>query len=132
MDIRCYNQRMFRTRQWQKWMAWVACAALLAAALLPSVSHAIAFDRVAAAMAAEICAPSGKSYTDQQSPSKHAGHMEDCPYCRSGGDVPVLPGVQLVPAPIKIAALKPALFYVSPAPMFMWAAAQPRGPPSLA
>lgn len=83
-------------------------------------------------MMAEICAPSGKSYAGQQSPAEHASHMEDCPYCRSAGDLPVLPGVQLALAPVKIVALKPALFYVSPEPMFMWAAAHPRGPPSLA
>lgn len=82
-------------------------------------------------MAAEICAPSGKSYADQQSPAKHAGHMEDCPYCRAGADLPVLPGMQLVLDPVKIVSLKPSLFYESPSPMFMWAAAHPRGPPPL-
>ncbi|HEX8604200.1 MAG TPA: DUF2946 family protein [Pseudoduganella sp.] len=75
---------MFRTRHWRTCFTWLAFAAILAAALMPAVSRALASDRVANIMMAEICAPSGMSYADMQRPpgDKNVNHMDDCAYCR--------------------------------------------------
>ncbi|GGY01298.1 DUF2946 domain-containing protein [Massilia dura] len=125
---------MFKTRHWRTCFTWLAFAAILAAALMPSVSRALASDRVANMMMAEICAPSGMSYADMQAPpgDQHFGHMDDCAYCRLQADTPVLPAVIAMIEPGRIAAVRPPLFYLSPAPLFAWTAARPRGPPLLA
>lgn len=122
---------MFRTRQWRACFTWLAFMAILAAALMPSVSRALASDRVANIMMAELCAPSGMRYADMQKPpgDKHASHMDDCAYCRFHADTPALPTVITLVAPGEIAAVRPRLFYHSPTPLFAWTAARPRGPP---
>ena len=132
-------------------VTWLAVAAMLAAALLPAASHALASDsaesRLMNTMLAGICAPSGMRYDaaalaiefattmagdDDKAPGKQAGHMDDCPWCRLASDLPALPGAGLVIAPQANAALLPPLFYHSPTPLFTWAAGKPRGPPLLA
>ena len=138
---------MFKTRQWRTCFTWLALAAMLAAALMPSLSRALASDRVRNIMMAEICAPSGMDYggmslaamgfagTDGSDPRKDgmpAGHGDDCAWCRLQADTPVLPGAIAVTGPSKLVAPRPALFYHSPAPLFAWTAAHPRGPPLLA
>lgn len=117
--------------------AWLAMFATLAAALLPSVSHALANDRIDNLLRAQICAPSGTSYDtvpgdDGKAPGKQAGHMDDCRYCRLSADLPVLPGETLVIGSAPATLPHPPLFYRSPAPLFTWAAAKPRGPPFFA
>lgn len=132
---------MLSIRQWKSFVTWLAIAATLAAALLPAVAHALSSDRIENIMLAEICAPSGMTYDvssnapagdDGKVPAKHASHMEDCPYCRHASDMPVLPGAGLVVPTVLAVASAPPLFYLSPAPLFTWSAAKPRGPPSLA
>jgi hypothetical protein len=125
---------MLSIRQWKRFVAWLALAATLAAALLPSIAHALSSDRVENIMRAEICAPSGMRYDmaageDGKAPGKQAGHMDDCPYCRLPADIPVLPGTELAFAPSPTATALPFLFYHAPTPLFTWAAAKPRGPP---
>lgn len=122
---------MFRTRHWRTCFTWLAFAAILAAALMPSMSRALASDRVANIMMAEICAPSGMSYADMQKPpgGDDSSHMDDCAYCRFHADTPALPAVIVMAEPGEIAAMRPLLFYHSPIPLFTWTAASPRGPP---
>jgi hypothetical protein len=121
---------MFKTRYWRTCFTWMAFAALLAAALMPSLSRALTSDRIGNIMMAEICAPSGMSYADKQNPEdKSIAHMDDCDYCRLQADTPALPVTIPMAAPGKIAAPRPALFYHSPTPLFAWTAAHPRGPP---
>jgi len=126
---------MFRSRHWRNCFTWMAFAAILAAALMPSLSRAMAADRIGNIMMAEICAPSGMSYAGisysgmQGQEDKAIGHMDDCAYCRLQADTPVLPVIIAPIAPGKIAAPRPALFYHSHSPLFTWAAAKPRGPP---
>ncbi|NVD99863.1 DUF2946 family protein [Massilia sp. BJB1822] len=114
-------------------MAWVACAAVLLAALMPSLSHALAADRVMNVMLAEICSASGAASADQgqTSPDQQAGHLQDCHYCQLQTDTPVLPAPLIVAGPAKLCPARPALFYQSPEPLFSWAASSPRGPPRL-
>ncbi|QBE65072.1 DUF2946 domain-containing protein [Pseudoduganella lutea] len=134
---------MFKTRQWRACFTWLAFIAVLAAALMPSVSRALASDRAGNIMMAEICAPSGMNYAAMSDAAmaaagmvepddKRMGHMDDCAWCRLQADTPALPGTVLAVAPGEIAAPRPPLFYHSPTPLFTWAAAQPRGPPLLA
>lgn len=113
-------------------MAWLACAAVLLSAVMPTLSHAFAPNR-ADAVLAQICSPSKlMAGADAQGPhDKSSLHMQDCPYCRLQFDTPVLP---TVPVPLKlgtIAARHPTLFYQSPTPLFSWVAANPRAPPLL-
>ena len=129
---------MFKTRQWRACFTWLAFIAILAAALMPSVSRALAQDRAGNPMMAEICAPSGMSYAgmrapDMQSPdTKAIGHMDDCAYCRFHADTPALPAMAITVEPGKVASPHPPLFYHAPTPLFAWTAAKPRGPPLLA
>ena len=106
---------------------------MLLSALMPAISHALAPDR-AAALLAEICSPSGMRLAgdDGKAPVKKTMNMEDCSYCRLHVDTPALPSV---PQPLILAdivAQHPPLYYQSPAPLFSWISANPRGPPSLA
>jgi hypothetical protein len=111
---------------------WLALVAMLALALLPTVSHALA--RSGSGFA-EVCTPQGMKVValadGEQQPSSAAMHLEHCPYCAVAGTAAALPPAPLVlPLPPAEAALQPPLFLQAPSTLFAWAAAQPRGPPS--
>ena len=117
---------------------WLALAAMLALALLPTLSHALAFARGGAAWA-EVCTPQGMRLVsvdtaqaaDTGTPVQAAGHLEHCPLCALGADLPALPPAP--PAALLLplgAAAMPALFLHAPRTLFAWRSAQPRGPPS--
>lgn len=124
---------MIGTRQWRIAVAWVACAAVLLAALMPSLSHALAADRVMNVMLAEMCGTGSPAGADrgQKSPDQQAGHLQDCQYCQLQTDTPILPAPLIAAGPVKLSTARPALFYRSPEPLFSWAASSPRGPPRL-
>ena len=117
---------------------WLALVAMLALALLPTVSHALAFARGGAAWA-EVCTPQGMRLVsvdaaqavDTGAPVQAAGHLEHCPLCALGADLPALPPAPLaaLPQPLGVAPM-PALFLHAPRTLFAWRSAQPRGPPS--
>ena len=123
---------MLMTKQWRNWVARLACVAMLLSALMPTLSHALAPDRVATLLA-EICSP-GTARTvdaDGKAPVKKQMNMEDCSYCRLQFDTPVLPSVPPALIIADIVAHHPPLYYQSPAPLFSWISANPRGPPVL-
>jgi hypothetical protein len=122
---------MFTIRSWRKRCAWLAFAAMLAAALAPAVSRMLSSDRIANIMMAEICAPSGMDYAGmrQVPDDRNIGHLDDCAYCRLQADTPVLPAAIAVIEPRAGAAPRPPLFYHASTPLFAWTAAKPRGPP---
>ncbi len=124
---------MTGTRQWRIVAAWVACAAVLLAALMPSLSHALAADRATNLMLAEICSTRGAASADQGGApaDQQAGHLWDCHYCQLQTDTPVLPTAVFLAGPIKLATARPARFLQSFEPLFSWAASSPRGPPRL-
>ena len=127
---------MLSIRQWKSFVTWLAVAAMLAAALLPAMAHALSDDRIENIMLAEICAPSGMTSdlppaAGGKVPGKHASHMDDCPYFRHASDMPVLPGAGIAVPSVIAAASVPPLFHLSPSPLFAWTAAKPRGPPLL-
>lgn len=117
---------------------WIACLAVLMAALAPSISHALNRSRGGTqAMAFEICTAAGMismaAPADTPSlPGKHAMAMDDCPFCSMHFDQLGLPptAFPLVAADSRASAA-PRLFYQSPRPLFAWAPPQSRAPPAM-
>ena len=116
---------------------WLALVAMLALALLPTVSHALAFARGGAAWA-EVCTPQGMRLVsvdaaqavDTGAPVQAAGHLEHCPFCALGADLPALPPAPAAALPLPLGSAEPpALFLHAPRTLFAWRSAQPRGPP---
>jgi len=119
---------------------WVALLAVFALAFAPTVSHALAASGQGGFNPwAEVCSTAGNAVsaaaaqaagTEAPAPAG-LQHLEHCPLCGIGAQVPVLP---LSPPAAFIGAdgahFLPLLFAHAPRPLFAWAAAQPRGPPS--
>ncbi|WP_162042114.1 DUF2946 domain-containing protein [Undibacterium sp. YM2] len=122
---------------------WLACLALLFNGLLPAMAGGMGagVPVVVAPGVVEVCSVegvklvdavtgkliklvAGKSAQDKQHMAAH------CAYCvlHAGHDF-VLPGALSSPPEGKLAAAAPLLFYQSPHVLFIWTAAQPRGPP---
>jgi len=102
---------------------------MLALALLPTVSRALAFER-GASQPSEICSVQGAGDVPAEPGGAVAGHLDHCPLCHAGADaLGMPPSSPAVAAPIAWRAL-PALFHAAPRPLFAWLAARPRGPPS--
>lgn len=122
---------------------WIACLAILMAALAPTVSHALAA-KARGASWSDICtagigrnaghdAGHDKSHTNDRPGNRPGSDMDmtDCGYCVPHAGSSGLPqtAVLFIPA-ITASFAHPALFYQSPAPLFIWSAAQSRAPPS--
>lgn len=74
--------------------------------------------------------PSGTSHTDHGSAS--GWHFEHCPFCFThAGSFGLAPVVFFTNQMGTSAALRPALFYCLPQPLFVWRSAQPRAPPAI-
>ena len=124
-------------RQNRRFIAWFACIAILLNSLAPAISHAMASVQGKDAPWAQICSTSGTKYIpldfgqndrDQQ-PQPMA--MQHCAYCLThAGSFAVFTDVALQFEPVSLAYSYPALFYQSPHPLFVWAAASPRAPPA--
>jgi len=104
---------------------------MLALALLPTLSHALAGS---SSGFAEVCTPQGMKVValaeGQQQPATASLHLEHCPYCVAGfAGAPLPPAALALPLPAQAAALAPPRFLQAPRTLFAWAAAQPRGPP---
>lgn len=120
---------------------WLALVAVLAMALLPTLSHALAFSQGDQRVWAEICTPqgmkrvavdstAGEAATATDPATSAAGHLEHCPYCTLSA-----PAVGLPPAPHAVPVFSAAAEHLPPswrhAPRTLWAwgSAQPRAPP---
>ncbi|HSV46035.1 MAG TPA: DUF2946 domain-containing protein [Ramlibacter sp.] len=114
----------------------LALLAMLALAVLPTVSHALAASGGPIGWA-EICTPQGArlvavdaSEGTPSVPADVAAHLEHCPFC-----VPAFGALGLPPA--SALALGLALTSAEPPPLFLhapraphaWRSAQPRAPP---
>jgi Protein of unknown function (DUF2946) len=117
--------------------AWIACLALLFAALAPSVT--VAMSAANGAGWAEICTVSGPKQVKVMdgemvksgAPMQKSMHLEHCPFCLTHGSTFALPsGTGLTLALFDIAEVRPFLFFRSPRPLAIWVAAQPRAPPA--
>jgi Protein of unknown function (DUF2946) len=120
-------------------MTWFAVAALLGLALLPTVSHALAWAQGGRTVWAEICTAQGPrlvaiddAAAGQDSPATSAAHLEHCPFCAQASAVAGPP-----PAPITVPVVPaertgpPARFFAAPHTLFAWSSAQPRAPPAV-
>ncbi len=125
----------------RKLVAWIAGFAILLTTLAPSISHALAASKGSELSWLEICSTTGAKFVkldDTQNPLKSstpsdnkALHNEHCPFCVTHTGSIGLPPVSGFELPVvSVSAVFPSLFYQSPRPLFIWAAAQSRGPPT--
>ncbi len=106
---------------------------MLALALLPTVSHALARSGTGFA---EVCTPQGMKVValadGERQPSTAATHLEHCAYCSAGFSAVDLPPPPPVLPVLNVAGSEaPPLFLQAPTTLHAWATAQPRGPPAL-
>jgi type II secretory pathway pseudopilin PulG len=120
--------------------AWIACFAILLAALAPSISQAVANAKQESGSGwAEICSVAGIRFVqvddDGGADGKSGGNamqMEHCAFCTTHAGSVGLPPSPVLPLPVTTGtAIFPALYYQSPAPLFIWSTAQSRAPPAL-
>lgn len=131
-----YNGEMVTCVKRRTLHVWLACLAILFAALAPSISHALA--AAAGADRVEICTVDGTKTVVLQTATKKmpakdgaSHHMEHCAYCVSNAvDTALPPAPATVFAPHGGHGAFPALFYASPSPLFCWTAGTPRAPPA--
>ncbi len=122
-------------------IAWIACFAILLAALAPAISHALAAQQHHAEQQAwvEICTMEGSKMVmtdgahDPQQPAHDSfGHLEHCPFCLNHAVAHGLPPAADFVMPVLAGDhVLPPLYYQAPRPLFAWATAQPRAPPAL-
>ncbi|MES2263280.1 MAG: DUF2946 domain-containing protein [Pseudomonadota bacterium] len=144
------KKSLFRQAQ-----AWIALCAVLLNALVPSVSHAVAYAKGSPPLW-EICradgtrlvgsgdidfatvtsvtgsgSGSGKKLTVQQKPKPAGMAMTgDCGYCAVHAGSFGLPPSALSGLPVAGGhSLYSFLFYRAPQPLATWSASRPRGPP---
>ena len=126
---------MFARRSQLTPVTWLALVVMLALALLPTVSHALALQRGGSAWV-EVCTPQGMKLvavdgSEAPAPLQAAGHLEHCPACVlqhiDAAPPPTPPA--LLPLPLEAAAVPP-LFLHAPHTLHAWRTAQPRGPPT--
>ena len=121
----------------RRFAAWIACFAILLAALAPSISQAVANAKQESGSGwAEICSVAGIRFVqvdDGAADEKSAGkamQMEHCAFCATHAGSVGLPPSPVLPLPvISGTAIFPALYYQSPSPLFIWSTAQSRAPP---
>lgn len=125
----------------RRFAAWIACFAILLAALAPSISQAVANAKQESGSGwAEICSVAGIRFVqvdddgaaDEKSGGK-AMQMEHCAFCSThAGSVGLPPTSPVLPLLVASGtAIFPALYYQSPSPLFIWSTAQSRAPPTL-
>lgn len=117
--------------------------AMLAMALLPTVSQALGHARGGSTTWTEVCTPQGMRLValpdDAAAPGAHdtsplqaAGHLEHCPLCTLAQDTPALPAPQAQQLPVLDASeTLPRPLQHAPHTQPAWLSAQPRGPPSV-
>lgn len=111
--------------------------AMLAFALVPTLSRAMAFASGNASFA-EVCTPQGLKLVtsddtagpDSGGPAAHS--LDHCAFCGLATDgaapLPAAPAAVVLPV---AGAEPPALFLRAPRTLHAWATAQPRAPPAL-
>ncbi|MGE5622679.1 MAG: DUF2946 domain-containing protein [Bacillota bacterium] len=120
----------------QRFTAWIACLAILMAALAPAISHALAASGKGSSAAwDEVCTVDGvKSLHEHgahdSGPADNGMHFEHCPFCFTHAASFGLPPSAQTFIPLAAGSpVRPLLFFHSPRPLFAWAAAHPRAPP---
>jgi hypothetical protein len=128
---------------------WAALWAMIAMAIMPTISHAIVrFSEPAGApMVMEVCTTRGVErismdpglqLTDQSAdagsktlPASHDLNSEHCPMCGQSGHSAMPPPSQSLLKLPGLSDAQPLLFLRAPRPLFAWLQARPRGPPHI-
>lgn len=131
---------MFLDRRHSRYVAWIACAAIVASALLPSLVRAAQVARGVPAVVAELCSVRGgapilirAASAPDHDPSGQgvATHIPHCPGCLSSHDPVVLPALCGAAAAPPDPQSQPApQARQGPAPRASWSPANPRAPPA--
>ncbi len=116
---------------------WLALLAVLALALLPGVSRALAASRGQDAWA-QVCSAqgervvvSGEAVDGQRNPAPAGMHLEHCPLCAASASAMGLPPAALTLHRVTVCvARQPERFLHAPETPFAWRNAQPRAPPT--
>lgn len=116
--------------------AWIALVAMLAFAVVPTVSRAMAY-ATGSSTWAEICTPQGMKLVaaadGDEAPVQAGAHLDHCALCGLSTDgaapLPAVPVPLLVPVG---SAEVPRLFPQAARTLHVWRSAQPRAPPFLA
>jgi len=123
----------------RRFAAWIACCAILLAALAPAISHAFVSHEKSQAWI-EICTAQGiklvqvgaEHSPEAPEPQPPVDHFEHCPFCNPSNVANGLPpGADIVFATIEYHRVFPALFYQAPEGLFVWTPAASRAPPVL-
>ena len=114
---------------------------MLALALLPTLSHALAHSQGSSSRFAEVCTPQGMKQVAidgvageaDDAPTQAAGSPEHCAYCAGSAQAAGMPPAPLQVPLLRSAALdRPAPFLKAPRTLVAWCSAQPRAPPAAA
>ena len=114
----------------------MAALAVLAAALAPSISHALG--SMGGASWVEVCTSIGAQWVSadadagDESPAPSGVHwLEHCPYCSLHANVVAMPATPAVIVPALLPDHGRPLTFLAAAPRtrHAWASAQPRAPP---
>lgn len=113
---------------------YIACFAVLMAALAPAMSQVLDASAAAQDSAARAAHGAGghaaRADAGCHTRAAHPLHNH-CGYCVMQADLPFMPTLAAaLPPPERPASLLPQLFHLAPAPLFIWLAAQPRAPPA--
>lgn len=123
-------------------LSTIALLAIFALALMPTLSRLLAHSTGNSAWV-EVCTPQGLKQlavaddgvtVKPVSPAMLGlSHLDHCPLCGLGSAVPPLPPALATWAlPEGAREGPPPLFAAAPRPLFAWATARPRGPPTQA
>lgn len=116
--------------------AWIAMVAMLAFALVPTLSRAMAFAE-GGSLWVEVCTPQGMKLVSTVNTGEDAPQatlqLDPCGFCslaaNGAAPLPSAAAPALLPLP---SAAPPALFLHAPRTLHAWVQAQPRAPPARA
>lgn len=117
-------------------IAWIALVAMLALALVPTLSRAMAYASGGSGWS-EVCTPQGMQWVSvdsEQSSSPPDGtppQVDHCHFCQLASVGAAPPPASALALPVA-GAEPPRLFPQALRTVHAWRSAQPRGPPSLA
>lgn len=127
-------RRVNSARRHRRLTAWIALFAMLAFALVPTVSRAMSFVHGGSAWA-EICTPQGMKVValadGEEAPVQASGHhLDHCAFCGLAGDGAAPWPSPPVSAPLRLAGTEvPRLFLQAAHTPFAWRSASARAPP---
>lgn len=122
----------------------MACFAILLASLAPAISHAVNAARTAQPAQQEHCLEENEAMAhaghaeamhdapDADHAASHELHFEHCPFCFiHAGSFALMASFPVQAGLLPARAQRPLLFYQSHQPLYAWASAQPRAPPTV-